>query len=110
MIQEIAARMGVVTGKGTADLIRERFGVKVTAFAMFALFIANLGTTVAQIAGVAASAELFGISRYIAAPLAAILISYSVLKLSLIHIYSYINYNPKILIVKKINILKNFVV
>ncbi len=80
VIQEIAARMGVVTGKGTADLIRDRFGVKVTAFAMFALFIANLGTTVAQIAGVAASAELFGISRYIAAPLAAILISYSVLK------------------------------
>lgn len=80
VIQEIAARMGVVTGKGTADLIRERFGVKVTAFAMLVLFIANLGTTVAQIAGVAASAELFGISRYIAAPLAAILISYSVLK------------------------------
>jgi Mn2+/Fe2+ NRAMP family transporter len=80
VIQEMAARMGVVTGKGTADLIRERFGVKITAFAMLALLVANLGTTVAQIAGIAASAELFGISRYIAAPLAAILVSVSVLK------------------------------
>ena len=80
VIQEIAARMGVVTGKGTADLIRERFGVKVTAFAMVILLVANLGTTVAQIAGIAAAAELFGISRYIAAPLAAILVSVSVLK------------------------------
>lgn len=80
VIQEMAARMGVVTGKGTADLIRERFGVKVTAFAMFSLLIANLGTTVAQIAGIAAAAELFGITRYIAAPLAALLISLAALR------------------------------
>lgn len=80
IIQEMAARMGVVTGKGTADLIRERFGVKVTAFAMLSLLIANLGTTVAQIAGIAAASELFGISRYIAAPLAALLVSLAILK------------------------------
>ncbi|MDT8380901.1 MAG: divalent metal cation transporter [Brevefilum sp.] len=80
VIQEMAARMGVVTGKGTADLIRERFGVKVTAFAMFSLLLGNLGTTVAQIAGIAAASELFGISRYFAAPLAAILVSLAVLK------------------------------
>ena len=80
VIQEMAARMGVVTGKGTADLIRERFGVKVTALAMFSLLIANLGTTVAQFAGIAASAELFNISRYIAAPLAALIVSLAVLK------------------------------
>ncbi len=80
VIQEMAARMGVVTGKGTADLIRERFGVKVTAFAMLSLILANLGTTVAQIAGIAASAELFGISRYFAAPLAAIIVSLAVLR------------------------------
>jgi NRAMP (natural resistance-associated macrophage protein)-like metal ion transporter len=80
VIQEMAARMGVVTGKGTADLIRERFGVKVTAFAMLALLIANLGTTVAQIAGIAASAELFGISRYFIAPLAAVIVSLAVLR------------------------------
>jgi len=80
VIQEMAARMGVVTGKGTADLIRERFGVRVTAFAMLSLLLANLGTTVAQIAGIAASAELFGVSRYIAAPLAAIIVSLAVLR------------------------------
>jgi len=86
VIQEIAARMGVVTGKGTADLIRERFGVRVTAFAMLALLFANLGTTVAQIAGIAASAELFGVSRYIAAPIAAVLVSLAVLRGSYKHI------------------------
>ena len=86
VIQEIAARMGVVTGKGTADLIRERFGVRVTAFAMLALLFANLGTTVAQIAGIAASAELFGVSRYIAAPIAAALVSLAVLRGSYKHI------------------------
>lgn len=86
VIQEMAARMGVVTGKGTADLIRERFGVKVTAFAMLSLLVANLGTTVAQIAGIAASAELFGISRYFAAPVAAIIVSIAVLRGSYKHI------------------------
>jgi len=86
VIQEMAARMGVVTGKGTADLIRERFGVKVTAFAMLSLILANLGTTVAQIAGIAASAELFGISRYIAAPIAALVVSLAVLRGSYKHI------------------------
>ena len=63
VVQEMAARMGVVTGKDTADLVRERFGVRVTAFAMLCLLVANLGTTVAQFAGVAAAGELFGISR-----------------------------------------------
>jgi len=86
VIQEIAARMGVVTGKGTADLIRERFGVKITALAMFSLLLANLGTTVAQIAGVAASGELFGVPRYISAPIAAVLVSLTVLRGSYKHI------------------------
>lgn len=86
VIQEMAARMGVVTGKGTSDLIRERFGVRVTAFAMLSLLISNLGTTVAQIAGIAASAELFGVSRYIAAPLAATIVSLAVLRGSYKHI------------------------
>jgi NRAMP (natural resistance-associated macrophage protein)-like metal ion transporter len=86
VIQEMAARMGMVTGKGTADLIRERFGVKVTTFAMLSLILANLGTTVAQIAGIAASAELFGVSRYIAAPIAALLVSLAVLRGSYKHI------------------------
>jgi Mn2+/Fe2+ NRAMP family transporter len=76
----------VVTGKGTADLIRERFGVKVTAFAMLSLLLANLGTTVAQFAGIAASAELFGVSRYIAAPIAALLVGFVVLRGSYKHV------------------------
>ncbi len=74
VVAEMAARMGSVTGKGTSDLIRENFGVRVTLFSMVCLLIANLGTTVGQFAGIAAGAELFGISRYIAVPLAAILL------------------------------------
>jgi len=80
VVQETAARMGAVTGKGTADLIRERFGVKMTAFAMVCLLLANVGTTVAQFAGVAAATELFGISRYITVPLAALLVGVVVLR------------------------------
>ncbi len=74
VVQEMAARMGATTGKGLADLIRERFGVKVTAFAMFCLLLANFGTTVAQFAGIAAGMELLGISRYLAVPVAALLV------------------------------------
>lgn len=80
VIQEMAARMGAVTGKGTADLIRERFGVKITTFAMFCLLLANLGTTLAEFAGIAAAGELFGISRFITVPLAGLLITLLVLK------------------------------
>jgi len=71
VVQEMAARMGVVTGKGLADLIRERFGVKLTFICMVLLIIANLTTTTAEFAGVAASLELFGVSRLISVPLAA---------------------------------------
>ncbi len=74
VVQEMAARMGVTTGKGLADLIRERFGVKTTAFAMFCLLLANFGTTVAQFAGIAVGMELLGISRYVAVPVAALLV------------------------------------
>jgi len=80
IVQEMAARMGAVTGKGTADLIRERFGVRVTTFAMFCLLLGNLGTTIAQFAGVAAGTELLGISRYITVPLAALLVGFLVLR------------------------------
>lgn len=71
-VQEMAARMGAVTGKGLTDLIRERFGLRLTFFMMLALVLANLGTTAAQFAGVASASELFGISRYIAVPLAGL--------------------------------------
>ena len=80
IVQEMCARMGAVTGKGLADLIRERFGVRWTALIMLSLLIANAGVTVSEFVGVAAAAELFGISRYIAVPLAAILVWWLVVK------------------------------
>ncbi|MBN1935662.1 MAG: Nramp family divalent metal transporter [Anaerolineae bacterium] len=82
VVQEMAARMGAVTGKGATDLIRERFGVRVTAFAMLCLLLANLGTTIAEFAGIAAGAELLGVSRYLAVPLLALLVGFVVLRSS----------------------------
>ena len=69
VVQEIAARLGVVTGQGLSDLIRERFGVRWTAFAMVILLVANVAQTVANFAGIAAAAEIFGIPSIIAVPL-----------------------------------------
>ena len=80
VIMEMAARMGSVTGKGAADLIREKYGVKITTFAMIALFIANLGSTIAQFAGVASAGELFGISKYISVPIIALLMVVLILR------------------------------
>src|SRR5215216_1320846 len=74
IVQEMCARMGAVTGKGLADLIRERFGVRWTAFIMLALLVANAGVTVSEFVGIAAATELFGVSRFISVPLAAILV------------------------------------
>src|SRR4030081_226574 len=80
VVQEFNARLGVVTGKGLADLIRERFGVRVTMLAMVLLLIANVATTVAEFAGVALAGEAFNISRYITVPLAAIVVWFLVLR------------------------------
>jgi len=80
IVQEMCARMGAVTGKGLADLVRERFGVRWTALVMLALLIANAGVTVSEFVGIAAAAELFGISRFIAVPFAAILVWWLVAK------------------------------
>lgn len=80
VIQEMIARMGVVTGKGLSDLIRENYGVKVAFFMMAGLFVANLGTTVADLAGWAASWELMGLSKYISVPLGALFIWFLVTK------------------------------
>ncbi|HEX6348382.1 MAG TPA: Nramp family divalent metal transporter [Candidatus Dormibacteraeota bacterium] len=71
---EMGARMGVITGKGLADLIRERFGVRGTTFAMALLMVANAFTTVAEFAGIAAAMELYGISKYISVPVMAVVI------------------------------------
>jgi len=71
IVQEMCARMGTVTGRGLADLIREHFGLRATFLIMMAVLFTNLGNAVAEFAGVASSMELFGISRYISVPLGA---------------------------------------
>jgi NRAMP (natural resistance-associated macrophage protein)-like metal ion transporter len=80
IVQEMCARMGAVTGKGLADLIRERFGVRWTALIMLALLVANAGVTVSEFVGIAAASELFGVPHYISVPLTAILIWFLIVK------------------------------
>ena len=72
LVQEMCARMGAVTGKGLADLIRENFGIKVTFIIMIGLLIANFATTVSEFAGIAAAGEIFGLSRYVLVPACAL--------------------------------------
>src|SRR5450756_1541998 len=71
VVQEMSARLGVVTGKGLADLIRESMGVKITALIIGIVLIANLANTVSEFAGVAASMEIFGIPKYASVPVVA---------------------------------------
>ncbi len=74
IVQEMAARLGVVTGQGLSDLIRDRFGVRWTAFAMLVLLVANVANTVAEFSGVSAAVGIFGISHYIVVPVVAVAI------------------------------------
>jgi Mn2+/Fe2+ NRAMP family transporter len=74
IVQEMAGRLGVVTGQGLSDLIRDRFGVRWTVFAMAALLVANAANTVAEFSGAAAATEIFGVSRYLTVPIVAIAI------------------------------------
>src|ERR1700756_2365036 len=78
--EEMCARMGVVTGKGLSDLIREEFGFRSTFFVMIAALAVDLGNTVAEFAGVAASMQIFGVSKYVSVPLAAIAVWLLVVK------------------------------
>jgi Mn2+/Fe2+ NRAMP family transporter len=71
VVQEMASRMGAVTGKGLSDLIREEFGFRVTFWLMLALVVTNFGNVVGEFAGVASSLELFGWSKYVVVPVAA---------------------------------------
>ena len=80
LIQEMCARMGAVTGKGLSDLIRERFGLRWSAFATLAFFIANTGTVITEFVGIGAAAELFGIPRWLAVPPMALLLWWLVTK------------------------------
>src|SRR3954463_13937031 len=74
VVQEMASRMGAVTGKGLSDLIREEFGFRLTFFVMVALVVTNFGNVVAEFGGIASSLELFGLSRYIVVPAAAFIV------------------------------------
>jgi NRAMP (natural resistance-associated macrophage protein)-like metal ion transporter len=78
--EEMCARMGVITGKGLSDLIREEFGFRSTFFVMITGFLVDLGNVVAEFAGVAAAMQIFGISKYISVPIAALLVWVLVLK------------------------------
>lgn len=80
VVQEMCVRMGVVTGQGLADLIREQFGVRWTALVMFALLIANTGVIISEFVGIAQASELFGIPRYFTVPISAALIWWLVVK------------------------------
>jgi NRAMP (natural resistance-associated macrophage protein)-like metal ion transporter len=82
IVQEMAGRMGAVTGQGLAGLIRENFGIRLTFFAMAALFFINTGITATEFAGIAAASEIFHLSRYIIVPLATVVVFLLVLRLS----------------------------
>jgi len=80
VIQEMNARMGIVTGKGLADLIRENAGAKITFFIFVGLLIADIGNTTTEFAGVAGSMEIFGVSKYISVPIVGFLVWFLVVK------------------------------
>jgi Mn2+/Fe2+ NRAMP family transporter len=80
ILQEMSARMGMVTGKGLADLIRENYGIRTAFWVMVSLFFTNLGNTMAEFSGWAASMELFGISKYVSIPIGACFIWFLVIR------------------------------
>ena len=80
LVQEMCVRMGIVTGQGLADLIREQFGVRWTALIMAALLVANTGVIISEFVGIAQASELFGISRNITIPITAGLVWWLVVR------------------------------
>ncbi len=74
IVQEMVARLGVVTGQGLSDLIRERFGVRWTLFAMVVLLVANIANTIANFGGAAASLDIFGVPKWLTVPVVAVAI------------------------------------
>ncbi len=80
VVQEMCVRMGVVTGQGLADLIREQFGVRLTAVVMLALLIANSGVIVSEFVGIAQASELLGVSRYVSIPIVSLGVWWLVVK------------------------------
>ncbi len=80
VIQEMCARMGVVTGKGLSDLIREKFGAKITFYLMMGVFLTNMGNVFSEFAGIAAGMEVFGVDKFISVPISAFLVWWMVVK------------------------------
>jgi len=80
VIQEMGVRMGIVSGKGLADLIREKVGIKFTFLMMIALLLANFGNVLAEFSGIAVSAGIFGVPRLVALPVAALFVWLLVVK------------------------------
>ncbi len=74
VVQEMCARMGAVTGKGLSDLIREEFGLRITFLMMIGILITNFGNVVGEFVGIAGSMGLFGVPRYIAVPICAVIV------------------------------------
>src|SRR5579884_1870251 len=80
VVQEMATRMGAVTGKGLASLVRENFGVRVSVFSMLGLFLINTGLTATEFVGIATASEIFHVSRYITVPVAVVLVFLFILR------------------------------
>lgn len=80
VVQEMASRMAVATGKGLSDLIREEFGLRITFFTMMVLALADLGNIFAEFAGIASGMGIFGVSKYLAVPIGAALVWYVIVK------------------------------
>jgi Mn2+/Fe2+ NRAMP family transporter len=82
IVQEMCARMGVVTGKGLADLIRENVSLQLTVLLMIGLFIANFGTTVAEFAGIAAASQIFGLNKYVVVLGSAVVVLFLIIRVN----------------------------
>ena len=80
IVQEMSARMGIISGKGLADLIREKYGAKVTFYSLFCLIFADLGNTMAEFAGIASAGEIFGLSKYLTVPLSGVFVTLLIFK------------------------------
>ncbi len=80
VVQEMASRMGAVTGKGLSDLIREEFGFRLTFFMMLGILVTNFGNVLAEFSGIALSLELFGIAKYVSVPIGAAVVWFMVVK------------------------------
>ena len=80
VVQEMAARMGAVTGKGLSDLIREEFGLRITFFTMVVLGLADLGNIAAEFAGIASGMGIFGISKYLTVPVGAAVVWFVIVR------------------------------